>query len=67
MNDKSPQSSSPALLFGLLPLFLLFLPGCEVIGAIFRAGVWVGVLTVFAVIGLIIWGLKAFLGGRGAP
>jgi hypothetical protein len=33
----------------------LFFSGCEVIGGIFKAGVWVGILVVVAVIGLIIW------------
>ncbi len=31
---------------------LLVLPGCEAIGRIFEAGVWVGVIAVLAVIGL---------------
>ena len=31
------------------------LPGCAVIGGIFKAGVWVGVLAVVLVIGIILW------------
>jgi hypothetical protein len=31
--------------------------GCELVKGIFKAGVWTGVLGVFAVIALIIWGL----------
>lgn len=31
------------------------LSSCEVIGGIFKAGVWVGVLVVVAIIGVIIW------------
>lgn len=38
----------------LLPL-LLTLPGCEIIGGIFRAGVWVGIILVLLVVGLIVW------------
>jgi hypothetical protein len=38
----------------LITLFLLF-SGCEVIGGIFKAGVWVGILIVLGVIGLIVW------------
>ena len=34
---------------------VLFLPGCEVIGGIFKAGVWVGLLIAALVIGLIIY------------
>jgi hypothetical protein len=38
----------------LLTLILL-LSGCEVIGGIFKAGVWVGVLAVVAVVAVIIY------------
>ena len=31
------------------------LSGCELVAAIFKAGVWVGVLLVLGVIGLVIW------------
>jgi len=31
------------------------LSSCEVIGGIFKAGVWVGVIVVVAVIALILW------------
>lgn len=47
-----------------IPVTLLFLlstlAGCEVIGGIFKAGIWVGVVIVVAVIALI-----AFLFSRG--
>jgi hypothetical protein len=42
----------------LLVIFLLFsflLDSCAVVGGIFKAGVWVGMLIVLFVIGLIIW------------
>ena len=42
-------------LFGLLLLFILTLAGCEIIVGIFKAGVWVGVILVLAVIGIIVW------------
>jgi hypothetical protein len=43
--------------FGFVVLLVsaLTLAGCELIGDIFKAGVWVGVIGVFAVIGLIVW------------
>lgn len=44
----------------LLSLFLFFFSSCEVIGGIFKAGVWVGVLIVVAIIGLIIWLIRTF-------
>jgi len=42
----------------LLPLFLFIaitFSSCEVIGGIFKAGVWVGVLLVLLVIFIILW------------
>ena len=49
------------LLAALITAFAL--PGCEVIGDIFEAGVWVGVIVVVGIIALVIW-LIAKLGGR---
>ena len=31
------------------------LPGCQLIGDIFKAGVWVGAILVIGIIGLVIW------------
>jgi hypothetical protein len=42
-------------------LFLFSLTGCQLIGDVFKAGVWVGVLLVVGIIGLII-----FLATRGS-
>jgi hypothetical protein len=39
----------------MLIFIVTFLSGCEVIGGIFKAGVWVGVLIVAAIVGLIIF------------
>lgn len=39
----------------LLLLFTMMLAGCEIIGNIFEAGVWVGVILVLLVIGLVVW------------
>lgn len=39
----------------ILFLLTLSLSSCEVIGGIFKAGVWVGVLIVVAVLALIFW------------
>lgn len=50
----------------LLALLLSFsLTSCEVIGGIFKTGVWTGVILVVAVVALVIWLLgRAFGGGR---
>jgi hypothetical protein len=42
-------------LFVFLLLSTVALTGCELIGDIFKAGVWVGVVLVILVIGLIFW------------
>ena len=47
------------LLMFLLPL----LSSCEIIGGIFKAGVWAGVLLVVFVVGLIIFIVARLLGG----
>lgn len=38
-----------------LVLMMFLLDGCEVVGGIFKAGVWVGVILVLLVIGIIVW------------
>jgi uncharacterized membrane protein YkvI len=42
-------------LFLLLLLSTVAMTGCELIGDIFQAGVWVGALLVIAVIGIVVW------------
>ncbi|PYR67918.1 MAG: phosphatidate cytidylyltransferase [Acidobacteria bacterium] len=37
----------------LLLLVVVFLPGCAVVGGIFKAGAWVGALAVILVIGIV--------------
>jgi len=41
------------LIIAVVPL--LGLSGCEIVGDIFQAGVWVGVILVVGVIALIVW------------
>lgn len=43
------------LLTVLLVLMTTVLTGCEVIGDIFQAGVWVGVLLVVGVVVFVLW------------
>ncbi|ACU59090.1 hypothetical protein SAMN05428949_2976 [Chitinophaga sp. YR627] len=49
-----------SLQLGLLAFAVMLLSSCEVVGGIFKAGVWVGVLAVAFVVGIILW-----LVGRG--
>jgi len=42
---------------------LLSLSSCQLVGDIFKAGVWVGILIVVVIIGLIIFILSKIFGG----
>lgn len=44
--------------FTLLLLSTVTLAGCEVIGDIFKAGVWTGVILVILVVGAIVWAVS---------
>ena len=48
--------------FGVLAM-LLTLSSCQIIGDIFKAGVWAGVLMVVVVVGLVIFVLAKIFGG----
>lgn len=50
-------------LFSVIAL-LMSLSSCQLVGDIFKAGVWVGVLIVVVVIGLIIFVISKLFGGR---
>ena len=39
----------------LLVVSIVTLAGCELVGDIFEAGVWVGVILVILVVGLVVW------------
>lgn len=51
-------------LAALLLSFTALLSSCEVIGGIFKAGVWSGVIIVVVVLALIIWLISKFTGGN---
>lgn len=44
-----------ALIYGCLFLLTGFLSSCELIGDIFQAGIWVGVIIVVGILALIFW------------
>jgi TRAP-type C4-dicarboxylate transport system permease large subunit len=49
--------------FNLIPLLVLIalsLNSCEAIGAIFKAGVWVGIVIVVIVLVIIFWLIRKF-------
>ena len=41
--------------FTLLVISTMMLAGCELVGDIFQAGVWTGVILVILVVGLVVW------------
>jgi hypothetical protein len=48
-------SKMKKVLTPLLILIAIFLNSCAIVGGIFKAGVWVGILIVVFIIGIIIW------------
>ncbi|WP_170982747.1 hypothetical protein [Dyadobacter frigoris] len=49
----------------LVVFFLVIgLTSCEVVGGIFKGGMWTGAILVIAVIGLVIWLFTKLLGGN---
>ena len=48
------RMKSSGLLLGMI-LLSITLAGCQIVGDIFKAGVWVGVILVLAVIGIVMW------------
>lgn len=51
-------------LLSLLVFMTMFMTSCEVIGGIFKAGVWSGIIMVVVVVALVIWLLAKIFGGR---
>ena len=41
--------------FTVLVISTMILSGCELVGDIFQAGVWFGVILVILVVGLVVW------------
>jgi len=58
----NPRLFTPAILF-LAAFSLVTLSGCGAIESIFKAGIWVGVIAVVAVVGIIALLFKSF-GGK---
>lgn len=47
----------------LVALVMTTLSSCELIGGIFKAGVWSGIIVVVVVLALIIWVVSKIFGG----
>ena len=62
MDFLKQMSTARFTYISFLLLILFSLSGCEIIGDIFKAGVWVGIILVVLVIALIFWLIKKFMG-----
>jgi TRAP-type C4-dicarboxylate transport system permease large subunit len=49
------KPTGPFLRLMILAVLALSLPACDAIGAIFKAGVWAGVLLVVVIVVLVVW------------
>ena len=47
----------------IILLLTVTLTSCEVVGDIFKGGVWTGVILVIVVIGVVIYGISRMFGG----
>lgn len=54
------QSYLHVIYLSLVFVSLVVLPGCEFIGDVFKAGVWVGIIIVIAIIAVIAFVIKMF-------
>ncbi|WP_207495058.1 hypothetical protein [Aridibaculum aurantiacum] len=52
----------PVKIFSILVLASVFLSGCEVVGDIFKAGMWIGVIIVVIIIAVVLWLLRKIKG-----
>lgn len=48
----------------MVTLLVTTLSSCELIGGIFKAGMWTGVILVVVVVALVIWLAAKLFGGR---
>jgi len=54
-------------LFYLIPVLLMgafMLTGCEVIGSIFKAGIWTGIIGVVLILALVIYFVAKIFSGK---
>lgn len=48
----------------LLLILAVSMSSCEVIGAIFKGGMWTGAILVILVIGVVVYGIAKLFGGK---
>jgi hypothetical protein len=52
------------LVYSLVVAFIVSLSSCEIVGGIFKAGVWTGIILVAVVVGIIIWAVSKASGRK---
>lgn len=55
------MKNNPLLTIFTFVLLAMMFTGCEVIGDIFEAGLWIGVILVILVVAIIFWVIKKFI------
>ena len=58
------MTTSRFSLLAALAFFATFLPGCSVIGGVFKGGIWIGAIGLFLIVFLIWWLVAKMGGGR---
>lgn len=48
----------------IMTMAATLLSGCEVIGGIFKAGLWAGIIVVVIVVAIVIWIIRKFFSRR---
>lgn len=54
------QSYIQVIHLSLIFVSLIILPGCEFIGDVFKAGIWVGIVIIIAIIAVIAFVVRMF-------
>ncbi len=54
------KNISVVYMFIIFASLLVMLPGCEFIGDVFKAGIWVGIIIIIAVIAVVAFIIKMF-------
>jgi hypothetical protein len=61
MSDKAYYITQSLVVIALVALSMTA-AGCDVIGGIFKAGVWVGVIIVALIVAIVGWAFKSMKG-----
>jgi hypothetical protein len=57
----SKMNIASILNISLLAILIFSFSGCQLIGDIFQAGMWVGIIIVIIVVALLVWIIRKFI------